>query len=434
MKNLMIAILSLFIFTNCNVKNEVKPIMLTDNGTWCWFSDPRAIYSDQDGGRLITGFVTSEGNVEALTLNLDNGETTKTILYQELEVDDHNNPAFLRRADGYYLAFYTKHHNTGLYMNMSLSSANASEWGNAMMINPNGKVDLEKYGDDKYTYANPMILKNENNRIYLFGRWIGFKPNMTWSDNGGSTWSEGRVVVCPQPFSWGQRPYVKYYSDGLSKIHMVFTDGHPRDEATNSVYYACYYDGAFHRANGDVICTIEDLPFEPKKATLVYDAIQSGQRAWVYDVFADEKGKPAIAYARYPTEEEHIYHYAWYDGENWMDKEMVNSGKWFPHTPVGKKEREPHYSGGLTIDPNHEHTLFISREVNNIFEIERWTYNIKTNNWHSASITQNSKTDQVRPYVVKNYANESLLLWDSVEHYIHYTNFKTATMLARIPK
>lgn len=434
MRNLIFALLTIFYFSSCNLNKEQKPVMLTDDGTWCWFSDPRAIYSEQDGGTLITGFVTSKGNVDALEYNLSTGDKTQTILHQELEVDDHDNPAFVRRADGYYYAFYTKHHNTNLYTNMSMSSKSATEWGNAVVINPNGKPDIEEYGDDKYTYANPFLLKNENNRIYLFGRWIGFKPNMTWSNDSGNTWVDGRVVVCPQPFSWAQRPYVKYYSDGLSKIHMVFTNGHPRDEPTNSVYYACYYDGAFHRANGEVICTLEELPFEPNEATLVYNAKLTDNRAWVYDIFADENGNPSIAYAQYPTEEEHIYHYAWFDGTTWFDKEIVNSGKWFPQTPEGKHEREPHYSGGLTIDPNHQHTLYISLEVNDVFEIERWSFDEKTDNWNSLAITQNSTQDQVRPYVVKNCLDETLLLWNSVEHYIHYTDFKTATMLARIPK
>ena len=434
MKSILSTLLLVFLLSGCTTNKISQKVKLTDDGTWCWFSDPRAIYSEDDGGKLITGFVTSEGNIDAMEYNLTTGEKTSTILYEDLEADDHDNPAFVRRADGYYFAFYTKHHNTNLYVNMSTSPNDASEWGNAVVINPNGKPDLEKYGDNKYTYANPFLLKNENDRIYLFGRWIGFKPNMTWSDDGGSTWSDGRVVVCPQPFTWVQRPYVKYYSDGLGKIHMVFTDGHPRDEPTNSVYYACYYDGAFHRANGEVICTLEDLPFEPKEATLVYDAKQTGARAWVYDIFADENGNPSIAYARYPTEEEHIYHYAWFDGTNWFDKKIVNSGKWFPQTPEGKHEREPHYSGGLTIDPNHQHTLFISREVNAVFEIERWSFDEKTDNWTSSPVTQNSLTEQVRPYAVKNCTEETLLLWDSVEHYIHYTDFKTATMLVRIPK
>ena len=45
------------------------------------------------------------------------------------------------------------------------------------------------------------------------------------------------------------RPYIKYEhhqiivednrKNKMDKIHMAFTDGHPRDVTTNSIYYAC---------------------------------------------------------------------------------------------------------------------------------------------------------------------------------------------------
>ncbi|MDA3930002.1 MAG: BNR-4 repeat-containing protein [Prolixibacteraceae bacterium] len=407
-----------------DAKNEI--VELANDGTWCWFSDPRAIYVEENNS-LVTGFVTEDGSVAALQYSFNDGRINQTILNEKLEVDDHNNPAFVQRADGRFLAFYTKHHNTSLYMNVSTEPNLADAWDKAIEINPNRKVDLEKYGDDKYTYANPFMLKNENNRIYLFGRWIGFKPNMSWSDDGGSTWSEGRVVVCSEPFSWGKRPYVKYFSNGSNKIHMVFTDGHPRDEAFNSVYYACYYKGAFHKANGEEICTTSELPFAPEQATMVYDAKTTGNRAWVFDLFADDRGNPAIAYARYPTETEHIYHYTIYDGEKWIDSEIVNSGKWFPQTPLGEHEKEPHYSGGLSISANQPNTVYVSVQNEGKFEIEKRT--LVSGKWEAEAITPYETKDQVRPYVIKNSKKNDLLLWNSIERYIHYTNYKTSVKM-----
>lgn len=427
---LTLAISTLVIAATSNAcKHTSEPLVLSNDGTWCWFSDPRAIVA---GDELVTGFVTEDGSVKALQYDLKSGNFQQAMLNEKLEVDDHNNPAFAELSDGSLLAFYTRHHNRDLYMNRLSAESETAGWSEAISINPNGAVDLERFGDDKYTYANPFVLKNENNRIYMFGRWIGFKPNMTWSDDGGKTWADGRVVVSPKPFSWGQRPYVKYYSDGLGKIHLVFTDGHPRDEPFNSVYYACYYEGAFHRADGSIIATMEQLPFEPKEATLIYDARETGHRAWVYDLFADEKGQPAVAYARYPTEEEHLYHYAWFDGEKWNDRAVVNSGKWFPETHEGRREREPHYSGGLTIDPNKAHTLYVSREVNGVFEIEKFSLNKGASEWNIEPLTQNSSNDQIRPYAAKNYAKETIVLWNSVDRYIHYTNFRTAVIMQRI--
>ena len=39
------------------------------------------------------------------------------------------------------------------------------------------------------------------------------------------------------------RPYIKFeherVSDTSDRVHMAFTDGHPRDVPTNAIYYAC---------------------------------------------------------------------------------------------------------------------------------------------------------------------------------------------------
>jgi hypothetical protein len=421
---LAIVFLNLFIFTAC--KTVPQTIMLSDDGTWCWFSDPRAIVTQS--GDLLTGFVTEDGSVASIQYNRKTTEKRYSVFNEKLEVDDHNNPAFLQRNDGHLLAFYTEHHRHNLYMNVSVKPNDASRWEPAVAINPNGGDHLEKYGDNKYTYANPIELANEKNRIYLFGRWLGFKPNISWSDDGGKTWAESKVVVANEPFTWQQRPYVKYYSDGKSKIHMVFTDGHPRDERFNSVYYAYYEKGAFYRANGELICTIDSLPFETDQATMVYDASITGHRAWVFDVYANAEGNPAIAYALYPTENVHIYHYTWFDGEKWSDLELVNSGKWFPQTPAGRNEREPHYSGGLTISPTSGHELFISLTRNNVFEIEKWELDADKSIWKTTAITQNSTNHQVRPYAIKN-SDKTMVLWNAVERYVHYTDYKTKLMM-----
>ena len=63
---------------------------------------------------------------------------------------------------------------------------------------------------------------------------------------------------------------------------------------------------------------------------------------------------PVIVYVRFTKEKEdmdHRYRYVRYiDGVGWRDRELAQSGPWFPETPDGTTEREPNYSGGLTLD------------------------------------------------------------------------------------
>ena len=411
--------------TNISLFSQAKPGQtITDDGAWCWFSDPRAIYIPQNKS-IIAGYVSSDGSVAVSQYFIKNDTTISSVIHPKLEFDDHDHPSFLVKPDGHILTFYTMHHNKNLYMSESTNPYDAEKWSIPVTINPNSKEDIEKFIDNRYTYANPIQLQNENNRIYLFGRWTGFKPNMSWSDDGGKTWNDAKVFICPQPFSQNNRPYVKYYSDGKSKIHIVFTDGHPRVEPTNSVYYAYYENGAFYNANGSKICSIDELPFEPKDATMVYDGKKNKARAWVYDICATKKGNPVIAYARYPEETQHLYYYTSFDGNNWNDVEIVNSGKWFPDTPEGEKEREPHYSGGMSIDRSVPNTVYLSRDVNGTFEIEKWQLR-KNNTWSSSPITSKSEKNNVRPYSIQLGKNKPVVLWMVNDYYIHYTDYKTA--------
>lgn len=419
--SLLFASLLVLAIYPCQGQDQQKSI--SDNGAWCWFSDPRALYHKGEKEQIFSGWVRNDGSIEVGSYDLQTGQVSAQVIYPKLEYDDHNNPAFVVRPDGRVLAFYTKHGKEDIYLSISKNPEDITTWEEAKTINP--VADPTQNLKHGYTYANPFILSEENNRIFLFGRWAGYKPNLSWSDDGGETWAKARVVINPQPFNPGQRPYVKYFSNGKDKIHMVFTDGHPNVEPTNSVYYAYYQHGAFYRADGSKICTIDELPFEPKDASLAYDATQTHARAWVHDICENKDGMPVIAYTRFPQPDDHRYHYAWFDGESWQDHEICKAGKWFPQTPEGEKETEEFYSAGISIDPNHPSTVFLSRPVEEVFEIEQWNTTDGGKTWTSSAITRHSEYDQVRPFVVWNMPAQkgAALFWMENEKYIHFTNY-----------
>ncbi len=399
---------------------------LNSDGAWCWFSDPRAIYINGNEKGILTGWVKSDGSIETVILNPETKKVKSQIIYPKLEVDDHDHPAFLQLHDNSLMVFYAKHAANDMYWNYSSSSAD-SLFGETTTFDPISESELEKYPHRQVTYANPYQLTEESNRIYVFGRWTGFKPNIMWSDDNGKSFNKSKVFIAEEGFRKLNRPYVKYYSDGKSRIHMVFTDGHPRDEPTNSVYYAYYENKAFWRLDGTRICGLDEVPFQPSEATVVYKATEESGRAWVHDIIADEKGNPTILYARYPSEKEHIYYFAQFDGKKWHDNKICNSGKWFPQTPEGKVEPEPHYSGGMVIHPLRQNTVYLSREVDGIFEIEKYITKDKGKNWEMTPVTKNSEYDNVRPYVPRNMSekDKTVVLWMENEKYIHYTNYKS---------
>ena len=424
-----ITILFLFSFLAFSEINAQQPQVLSYDGAWCWFSDPRAIYTSANKAMIVTGWIDKTGNVYAASLEPGSGKIVNKKLYPELEIDDHDNPAFLELADGNILSQYTWHNGTvngmGVIQNITEHPYDVKCFGAPLIFKPYTEALVSKYKKQTYSYANPFRLESEQNKLYSFGRWIGFKPNLITSTDNGKTWSEPRVVITSRELDVNNRPYVKYHSDGKSKIHLLFTNGHPNNEPLNSVYYCYYENNAFWRADGMKICKVDQLPFHPEDASIVYKATPATGKAWIFDIATDKKGRPVVAYTRYPSNREHLYYYAAYNNGKWEDHLLINSGTWFPEDEEGKKQREENYSGGMTLDPADPSTLYFSHQVNGIFELSKAITRNFGKSWKITPITRNSKLNNVRPVVprYKKKSDPTVLLWMQLRKYRHYTDY-----------
>ncbi len=434
----IIIFLIIITFSNCGQKNRTikkgnissiknSIYTFTDDGAWCWFSNPRAIYYSEN--EIITGWVKKDGSIEVASLNLDTEEKKVNNIFPKLEVDDHDNPAFTVLPEGNIFTMFAWHSTKkGVIYNATTNGANINSFGENVVFKPKTDELLKRFPRETCTYANPYYLEDEN-KLFVFGRWIGFKPNLIISSDNGKTWDEQQVVISSEPFDPNNRPYVNYYSDGKSKIHLIFTDGHPRNEERNSVYYCYYEKGAFWKVDGTKICNLSELPFTVKDASLVYKPTETSGRAWIADVVVKEN-KPVILYSRHPEETDHRYHYASYNSEtdSWEDYEICKAGSWFPQTQENKVEREPHYMGNLTLHPVNPDIVYLSRQINNRFEIEKFETNNKGKTWKITPITSNSSYDNVRPYVPRNQPKDAktVVLWMQNKKYIHYTNYDTS--------
>ncbi len=424
------SIIFMFVIMGCQ-KNQPLPASeynsLTNDGVWCWFSDPRAIYHKGAKECTYAGWVSEQGDIVIGSYNHTSKKIDTFVLHEKLEKDDHNVPSILVRDDGRILAFYSRHSDDDMYMRISTNPEDISQWEPVSRMYINDVDAFPKGTKNSYTYSNPYQLSQEDGRIYLFYRGMDFKPNVSISDDGGLTWSMAKLFILPERIYKNRRPYVKYYSDYKSKVHFLFTDGHPRNEPTNSVYYACYHDGAFYKANGEKMIDFENIPFSPQQADRVYDARQDSVRAWVWDVTVDSDDRPVIVYTRFPKETDHRYHYARWDGQKWQDHEITPAGPWFPQTPEGKEERETYYSGGVVLDHENPNVVYLSRKINGVFEIERWVTDDMGNSWTHAAITRNSQYDNVRPFVpwFSPEDVEPHVFWMTNLKYIHYSDYSS---------
>ncbi|MDZ7725588.1 MAG: glycoside hydrolase family 88 protein [candidate division KSB1 bacterium] len=384
---------------------------MTDNGAWCWFSDPRAVYHD---GTVYTGWVTNTGDITVGALNTKSMNLEQTILHKNLTADDHAHPSLLIRPDGRIVVFYSKHGGDKMYIRVSKKPHDISVWG--PVIHP----EFDHSGNG-ICYTNPAQLSGEKNRMYLFWRGIDWKPTFSLSDDGGRSWADDRKLI----ESEGARPYVKVVSDGDNSIHFAFTDGHPRQQPENSIYYMKYENGNFYKADGSEIKSMDDLPIQVKETDVVYDGKRTKVRAWIWDLALDDQGRPVIAYTRLPDENDHRYHYVRWNGNGWKDHELCIAGGWFPETPKHNTEREPHYSGGLVLDHDNPDMVYLSRDVSGTFEIEKWQTPDKGTTWIATPITRNSNYDQVRPVAVRGHQGEPSVLWMHNRSYTHYTKYNS---------
>ncbi len=407
---------------------EPAIVTVTNDGAWCWFSDPRAVYFEGRRRRTYSGWVDSRGNITIGFYDHDNGTISRRTIHEQLEVDDHDHPALLFAPDGRLLVFYSKHStSTPIYLAEAREAESLSAWSPPRELALN---DTATYRGllNSYTYTNPCLLSGEDDRIYLFWRGMDFKPNLSWSDDLGKTWAPGRILILPERTYANRRPYLKVADNGRDRMHLAFTDGHPRNEEANSIYYAGYREGAFHRADGQRITTLEELPIDPAAADIVYDASTTGEKAWVWDVAEGADGQPVIVYVRFPDDTQHVYYYARWDGSRWQNHRLLDAGKWFPQTPPGKTEPEPNYSGGLALDQEDPSIVYLSRQLNGLFEIERWQTPDGGNSWNRRPLTSDSKRDNVRPAAVRNAGpgNALQVLWMRNTHYRHYTDYRSS--------
>lgn len=385
--------------------------IVANDAAWCWFSDPRAVYHKGEQESIYYGYINSKGDVMISKRNQNNGGVQNYTLHKQLQVDDHNVPSILFLPDGRLMAFYTEH-NGRFFIRKSKNPEDITSWEPERVI---------PFGGKRITYSHPVMLKEENNRIYMFWRGSDWRPSFSFSDDLGETWSPAQALIASQGAN--NRPYLKVASDNKGRIDFAFTDGHPAVEPMNSVYHMYYEKGNFYQTNGDRLASLEQAPLEHSKVKKVYDGTQTGIRAWISDITLDRNKRPILVYTRYPSDTDHRYHYAAWDGKKWNDEEMTAAGPAMTIVPAGEKNRETFYSGGISLDHQSPVNVYLSRQINGIFELEHWRKNAK--GWKITPLTGKSAIHNMRPYVVaENGRNKPVLLW-MTGNYHHYTNFKT---------
>lgn len=338
---------------------------ITDDGAWCWYSDPRAFCNE---GVVYSGWVTQFGDIRVAEHDLSGGATFTATIAADFERDDHANPSFHVTSDGRITAFYSKHSLEGSW---TMYRTSAHPWNTSSWSEQHATY-IQTAGDGGSTYSHPVAAPGQPDTIFLFWRGWDWKPNYsigaydpesrTWS------WSSARTLIT----SYDGRPYAKYAASPDGRIAIAFTDGHPSETRTE-LYFAYFGESkccrlGYFRSDGTLIKHRSEGPLQPHEAEVVYRGAQSPDTApvepWVWDVAVSDDGTPAIVYASFPTRTHHRYHWAFCEDGRWHDRVLVeNSGGSIADTTIAQPQY--YYSGGLVLDSSDIGTVYLSRRNGN---------------------------------------------------------------------
>jgi len=389
------------------------------DGAWTWFNDERAVLAENN---LFVGYVRRDGRVCVTAYDLAKRRGLESELSSWKKSDDRNNPALLLRTDGRLMAFYATH-GVKPFWNYRVTETPAGQlpltWG------PEQAVDLSAYKLNRgVTYNNAFQLSAEPHRIYNFVRGIQWNPTVNLSEDDGQTWQPPIHVI-----RWPDRPYVKYASNGRDRIDLAYTEGSPYS-SSNSIYHVYLRGGVLHRTDGTPVATLgKTTPIEPPQGTVVhrYGSVYPNANTWIWDIVLDRKQTPVIVHLVRISPQDHRYFYATYDRKlkAWTSREAVRGGGGLC------LPKEPSYSGGIALDPQEPSRVFVSTPLDprngqptRHREIYTGTTRDEGRTWKWKAVTENSASDNLRPYVVRNAGGKHCVLWFRGV-YRAYTDFET---------
>ncbi|UCF35737.1 MAG: BNR-4 repeat-containing protein [Acidobacteriota bacterium] len=412
-------------------------VLLSEDGGWCWFEDPRAVIVEN---RLIVGIVASghedasrKGDIRALVYDLVSGQTTEVELADQLQLDDHDSPVFLPLQGSGIVALWSLHGNENRFYYRFSKGDNPDQWEDTQFHIASDS--------SRVTYSNPFQLPDEGNRIYNFFRGLdnSFKPSYAYSDDLGKTWTTGAVFI-DVPSEFRHRPYVKYASNGVDTVHMLYTEGHPRNY-DNSIYHLLYRDGMLRRSDGEPIAPLSEGLSRPEEGTLVFRGDPENV-AWTVDIELDGQGRPFAVYSvqvgssGIPDRQgglDHRYRLASWSGSSWHEEEIAYAGqRLYPG--------EDDYTGLAALIPGHPDKVYISTDAHpdsgkplisrtdgkRHYEIFKGTPG-SSNEWIWEPITADSTQDNLRPIVPHPKDGRTVLLWLRGE-YRTYTDYSLAVV------
>ena len=410
-----------------SAQETVKTNIVTDEGAWCWFADPRALHYENEAGSInatYMGYIDVHGNVKATQYDWVRHEKADVLIRSYFQPDDHNNPTFLVLPDERVLIIYSRHTDeAAFYYRISVKPGDITQLGEEKRLATANNT----------TYPSPFILSDDPTHWYLCWRGIGWHPTiarLTMPDeNDDVAFDFGPKQIVQ---STGARPYCKYASNGKDRIYLAYTTGHPDNEMPDWLYmnYIDIDGMTLNDLTGKQLKKIADGPFNVSKTDSYANSYPktivdktANIRNWVWQVALDKDEHPVIAYPHIDdAKTSHVYWYARWNGTAWKNTWVTYGGHAF-HQNWNSTERC--YSGGMSLDPDNINDLYLSIPTKDgkynkdgVYEIWRYTIDDTGAVAGSEQLTTGSTKNNARPYIIPGSKNSPMRLgWMNGDYY-----------------
>lgn len=391
------------------VSADVITNMVTEDGIWTWFTEPRAVFYN---GAYYVGWINSVGDAGITKVVSATGVRTHFTLKVNLQLDDHNNPAVYIRPDGRIMCFYGMHNDAaGIRYRTTTNPEDISAWGAEQVHAPATLPTC---------YSNPRYLSAAGRLFYHYraGNSDSNRPHSIISTaNNGATWTAELKL-----FDSGAtaRPYVKSTTNGVDRIDFFLTNCHPSEGVASAYHCYALWDAGtsalrYYTSAGVELTT---FPINPSSLTLIKSG--SPHDNWVWDITYSADGHPRVLYTRFNGSADHRYEFSRWTGSSWTTPVEVCAGGTFLYSG------EAYYSGGMCFDGNNANVVYVSRQVSGQWEIQEYRTANDGATWAlERSITSGSSVRNARPYSPRGHDNKLGVLWWSGT-YTTYINYDTS--------
>lgn len=394
--------------------------VISEEGAWCWFADPRAIHHRSDDGQIdntYIGYIDTHGTIKAMQIDWKNGRKEEVLVRSCFQPDDHDCPTFLVLPDDRVMIFYSRHTDERCFYYRVTRE----------------KGDLTTFGEERKlltrnntTYPSPFILSDDPEHIYLCWRGINWHPTigcLRMPDEDGVTDFEYEPLQIVQ--STGARPYAKYASNGKDRIYVTYTTGHPDNEYPNFVYCNAINPVTLELEDieGRKLAQLKDGPHHVNSKTDYLKANpaavvdHSDSRDWVWEMALDSNERPVIAMVKISADKKShkYYHVAW-TGKKWKATYLADAGGHFHQSP----DIEHCYSGGMTFDGSDSQCIYgsvpVSGKNGTVYEIVKFQVR-RNGSVQKTQVTFNSEKNNSRPYYLPGPSNDLSLIWMNGDYY-----------------